>query len=143
MAYPPTHPLRTHTILTHANARAHAHARTRTHTELVYKNQALYVYVNASEGGGFHWNPVFKRLLSGLIFSHVLFYGYLVSPPGSGDYETRGSTLQYSSINVLGFLDLGFMVGSFASATQPPLNFHQRYLSLSLHSPPGILLLFI
>ena len=45
--------------------------------EVVYKNQALYVYVNATEGGGYHWNAVVRRLMCGLIFSHVLLAGYL------------------------------------------------------------------
>jgi len=87
--------------------------------ELVYKNQALYVYVNASEGGGFHWNPVFKRLMLGLLFSHVLFYGYLVAPGSTSSSATRGSALQYVSINILAFVDIGFMIFCYYSYEVP------------------------
>lgn len=44
--------------------------------ELVYKNQALYVYHNKAESGGTMWILVFNRTVAGLLFSHVLLTSY-------------------------------------------------------------------
>ena len=44
--------------------------------ELVYKNQALYVYVNAAESGGLLWNMVGHTLHAGVI-THVNTYSHI------------------------------------------------------------------
>ena len=46
--------------------------------ELVYKNQALYVYVAQAESGGIMFPGVIQRLLFGVYFSHVLLMGYFI-----------------------------------------------------------------
>jgi len=47
--------------------------------EVVYTNNALWVYSAKSESGGALWNATFKRLVSGLAFSHLLLGCYLLA----------------------------------------------------------------
>jgi hypothetical protein len=46
--------------------------------EVVYKNNALFVYTSTSNSGGAMWNSVFKRLVVGLAFAHFLLSCYLL-----------------------------------------------------------------
>ena len=69
--------------------------------ELVYKNQALYVYINAAESGGILWVGVVKRIIWGLFFSHVLLLGVFL--------EANTYYPMYVMIGLL-CLDIAFLV---------------------------------
>jgi hypothetical protein len=46
--------------------------------ELVYKNNALYVYTSKTETGGKMWNDAIRGLMLGLVFAHILLACYLL-----------------------------------------------------------------
>jgi hypothetical protein len=46
--------------------------------EVVYKNNALYVYHSFADSGGTMFNAVFNRIVAGLVFSHVLLASYML-----------------------------------------------------------------
>ena len=46
--------------------------------DIVYTNNALFVYVSKSESGGLLWNGAFKRIVAGLMFAHFLLGCYML-----------------------------------------------------------------
>jgi hypothetical protein len=51
--------------------------------EVVYKNNLLYVYTSKSETGGLFWPEVFRKMIVGLCFAHILLASYYL---GLGTY---------------------------------------------------------
>jgi len=68
--------------------------------EVVYKNNALYVYHTFADSGGTMWNAVVRRMVAGLVFSHVLLACYMLA---------KGAYWQQAVFWVLVFVDILFL----------------------------------
>lgn len=69
--------------------------------ELVYKNNALYVYSADADSGGAMWNSVFKRLVIGLAFAHVVLACFLF---------VQGAYIYTTIVLALLVADFNFMI---------------------------------